>query len=185
MSQRLDVDQKRLLNTFHQNSISISLLGGIVYSTRKPSELPHHAGEKEEKRELFTKQFSRRMFPYLKHHSWRLATGNAHLSITSTYWSFAQSIVDEGCYRHWNRHAPRDTRKRNVRSKIWWFTEFCNSHYVSHFAAFFIVTRAKTSIVESYFFIMVVLAQHVALTPHVDQFHKLFRYVCLNRVKWL
>ena len=36
-----------------------------------------------------------------------------------------------------------------MRSKIRWFTEFCNSHYVSHFAAFFIVTRAKISVVES------------------------------------
>ena len=31
--------------------------------------------------------------------------------------------------------------ERNLRSKTWWFTEFCNSHYVSHFAAFFIVAR--------------------------------------------
>lgn len=41
------------------------------------------------------------------------------------------------------------TRERNLRSKIRWFTEFCNSHYVSHFAAFFIVTRTKISIVNS------------------------------------
>ena len=27
-------------------------------------------------------------------------------------------------------------------------SEFCNSHYVSHFAAFFIVTGAKTSLAE-------------------------------------
>ena len=38
-----------------------------------------------------------------------------------------------------------------MRSKIRWFTEFCNSHYVSHFAAFFIVARAKISVVESCF----------------------------------
>ena len=38
----------------------------------------------------------------------------------------------------------------NVRSKIWWFTESCNSHYVSHFAAFFIVQGAKRSIVKRY-----------------------------------
>ena len=56
--------------------------------------------------------------------------------------------VSEG-YGHWNRHAPRCTRKRNMRSKIWWFTEFCNSHYVSHFAAFFIVARAKISVAVS------------------------------------
>ena len=41
------------------------------------------------------------------------------------------------------------TRKRQLRSKIWWFTEFCNSHYVSHFAAFFIDTRAKISVAKS------------------------------------
>ena len=52
-------------------------------------------------------------------------------------------------YRHWNRHAPRGARKRNLRSKIWWFTEFCNSHYVSHFAAFFIVAWAKISVAKS------------------------------------
>ena len=41
------------------------------------------------------------------------------------------------------------SRERNLRSKIWWFTEFCNSHYVSHFAAFFIVTRTKISVAKS------------------------------------
>jgi hypothetical protein len=43
------------------------------------------------------------------------------------------------------------SRDRNLRSKIWWFTEFCNSHYVSHFAAFFIVTGTKISIAKSCF----------------------------------
>src|SRR6201986_4456476 len=28
--------------------------------------------------------------------------------------------------------------------------EFCNSHYLSHFAAFFIVARTKRSVVESF-----------------------------------
>ena len=32
-------------------------------------------------------------------------------------------------------------------------SQFCNSHYVSHFAAFFIVVRAKISVAESYNFI--------------------------------
>jgi hypothetical protein len=41
------------------------------------------------------------------------------------------------------------SRKRHLRSKIWWFTEFCNSHYISHFAAFFIVTRTEISAVKS------------------------------------
>ena len=43
----------------------------------------------------------------------------------------------------------RIAKGRKVRSKIRWFTEFCNSHYVSHFAAFFIDARAKRSVVES------------------------------------
>ena len=43
----------------------------------------------------------------------------------------------------------------NVRSKIWWFTLSCNSHYISRFAAFFIVTRTKTSVVKSDFLFFV------------------------------
>ena len=53
-----------------------------------------------------------------------------------------QTILSEACFQDL-------TRNRNLRSKTWWFTEFCNSHYVSHFAAFFIVTRAKISIAKS------------------------------------
>lgn len=36
-----------------------------------------------------------------------------------------------------------------MRSKIRCLTEFCNSHYLSHLAAFFIDSRAKISIVMS------------------------------------
>ena len=36
-----------------------------------------------------------------------------------------------------------------MRSKTRWFTEFCNSHYVSQFAAFFIDAQAKRSTVKS------------------------------------
>ena len=54
-----------------------------------------------------------------------------------------------GVYWYSNKHALRNTKERNMRSKIRWFTEFCNSHYVSHFAAFFIDARAKRSVVES------------------------------------
>ena len=50
---------------------------------------------------------------------------------------------------HSNRHAPQNTKERKMRSKIRWFTEFCNSHYLSHFAAFFIDARAKRSVAES------------------------------------
>ena len=56
---------------------------------------------------------------------------------------------------HSNRHALRNTKGRKVRSKIRWFTEFCNSHYLSHFAAFFIDARAKRSVVKSFVFVMI------------------------------
>jgi len=45
--------------------------------------------------------------------------------------------------------CSRDDRERHLRSKIRWFTEFCNSHYVSQLAAFFIDARAKRSAVKS------------------------------------
>ena len=41
------------------------------------------------------------------------------------------------------------SRKRSVRSSPYWFTEFCNSQCLSHFAAPFIVVRAETSVAES------------------------------------
>lgn len=40
---------------------------------------------------------------------------------------------------------------RNLRSKTRWFTGFCNSHQVSHFATFFIDARAEISVAESCF----------------------------------
>lgn len=39
--------------------------------------------------------------------------------------------------------------ERNLRSKTRWFTGFCNSHQVSHFATFFIDARAEISVAES------------------------------------
>ena len=47
---------------------------------------------------------------------------------------------------------------RNLRSKTRWFTGFCNSHQVSHFATFFIDARAEISIAESHSFSCVVTA---------------------------
>lgn len=47
--------------------------------------------------------------------------------------------------------CPRpDSLGRNLRSKTRWFTGFCNSHQVSHFATFFIDARAKISVAESH-----------------------------------
>ena len=44
---------------------------------------------------------------------------------------------------------PRITQKCNTRSTFHWFTEFCNSQWLSHFAAFFIDAWAEISIAES------------------------------------
>ena len=41
------------------------------------------------------------------------------------------------------------SRKRSIRSSLYWSTEFCNSQCLSHFAAPFIVVRAETSVAES------------------------------------
>ena len=41
------------------------------------------------------------------------------------------------------------SRKRSIRSNPYWFTEFCNSQCLSHFAAPFIVVQAETSVAES------------------------------------
>jgi len=64
---------------------------------------------------------------------------------------FLFSFCFENKKRHSTRHALTIFKlsERHLRSKIRWLTELCNSHYVSHFAAFFIDTRAKRSTVES------------------------------------
>ena len=41
------------------------------------------------------------------------------------------------------------SQERSIRSNPYWFTEFCNSQCLSHFAAPFIVVRAETSVAES------------------------------------
>ncbi|KAK4381621.1 hypothetical protein Sango_2949300 [Sesamum angolense] len=63
-------------------------------------------------------------------------------------------------HRRWGGDAMRDAQAdvpwpngfgRNLRSKTRWFTGFCNSHQVSHFATFFIDARAEISVAESRF----------------------------------
>ena len=74
------------------------------------------------------------------------------------WWSMPDASFNTQCPITWMEIIRTDTqrgvlsglsRERNLRSKIWWFTEFCNSHYVSHFAAFFIVARTKISVAKS------------------------------------
>ena len=69
------------------------------------------------------------------------------------------SSVPPNSRRGWEgqrRVTPRQTCPRpngfgrNLRSKTRWFTGFCNSHQVSHFATFFIDARAEISVAESH-----------------------------------
>ena len=66
--------------------------------------------------------------------------------------------ISSGKNRHQQHETEDDTevgmlsgvsRKRSIRSGICWFTEFCKSQCLSHFAAPFIVVRTETSIAES------------------------------------
>lgn len=47
--------------------------------------------------------------------------------------------------RHSKRRSYRVTHNCSMRSKLRWFTEFCNSQLISRFAAFFIVMVAEVS----------------------------------------
>ena len=70
----------------------------------------------------------------------------------------ARMSISSGKNRHQQHETEDDTevgmlsgvsRKRRMRSNPCWFTEFCNSQRLSHFAAPFIVVRAETSVAES------------------------------------
>ena len=86
--------------------------------------------------------------------NWIEQARSSHHPVTRTRHACKRDAASLRRNRYWERRAPRATQKRNLRSKIWWFTESCNSHYVSHFAAFFIVARAKISIAKSCTFFM-------------------------------
>jgi hypothetical protein len=69
----------------------------------------------------------------------------------SSYW-FCILTQEPTLRRYTDTHTsmlPGKSRMPNVRSKSLWFTRSCNSHHVSHFAAFFIVVGTKTSVAES------------------------------------
>lgn len=68
------------------------------------------------------------------------------------------TVLPRGWRRRWGGRrcvTPRQTCPqpdgigRNLRSKTRWFTGFCNSHQVSHFATLFIDARAEISVAES------------------------------------
>ena len=59
-----------------------------------------------------------------------------------------------GMNKHSNRHTPQ--REVQVAFKVLMTHWFCNSHDVSHFAAFFIDMGAKTSVAESVFSLILI-----------------------------
>ncbi|PHT24794.1 hypothetical protein CQW23_35538 [Capsicum baccatum] len=69
----------------------------------------------------------------------------------------ARRMIEARCEGAMRCVMPRQTCPRpngfgrNLRSKTRWFTGFCNSHQVSHFATFFIDARAEISVAESLF----------------------------------
>ena len=54
-----------------------------------------------------------------------------------------------GVCGHSNKHTPWHIQEVQYAFKDLMIHEVCNSHYVSHFAAFFIVVGTKTSVAES------------------------------------
>lgn len=89
----------------------------------------------------------------------------------------------------WGRRCvtPRQTCPRpnglgrNLRSKTRWFTGFCNSHQVSHFATFFIDARAEISVAESRFRFSIETARPRARTANGLRRHALFGWSSLAR----
>ena len=76
----------------------------------------------------------------MRYTKWKRIKSNHYIHIIHLCWAgFTDTQIGM---------LPRISWERNVRSKSWWLTRFCNSHYVSHFAAFFIVVGAKTSVAE-------------------------------------
>ncbi|PHT97264.1 hypothetical protein BC332_33819 [Capsicum chinense] len=69
----------------------------------------------------------------------------------------AHLVIEARCEGTTRCVTPRQTCPRpngfgrNLRSRTRWFTGFCNSHQVSHFATFFIDARAEISVAESHF----------------------------------
>ena len=51
-------------------------------------------------------------------------------------------------WKHWHKHALRNAPRALLRSMVNWFTEFCNSQWLLHFAAPFINMWTKTSVAE-------------------------------------
>ena len=68
---------------------------------------------------------------------------------------------DVEVYTILNQVCSRLSQQRNCVQKSRWFTEFCNSHCLSHFAAFFIDMGTKISIVEKFIMFLFYIHQSI------------------------
>ena len=83
--------------------------------------------------------------------------GSRHLGAQTRATNTASSAANGRGTRWWHETEVDSeagmlsgiSRKRSIRSNPCWFTEFCKSQCLSHFAAPFIVVRAETSVAES------------------------------------
>src|SRR6202022_398025 len=79
----------------------------------------------------------------------RTATFTRHPRSNDSDYSLPRRGGSVGGAMTLRQECPRTSLGGNLRSKTPCLAEVCNSHYVSHFAAFFIVARAKISVAES------------------------------------
>jgi hypothetical protein len=93
-----------------------------------------------------TKNFN----PPFVERDWRVNLHFEHLNQeTSRRWT-SRKVTEQRNLTPTQACPRPESLGRNLRSKTRWFTGFCNSHQVSHFATFFIDARTKISVAESH-----------------------------------
>jgi hypothetical protein len=128
-----------------QNSLRCHRFLGRISYVGSMCDVTHTLNECSYFRRLERREKRTRLIPIATYNV-RAAWCKALLPFVLLWWLLFLPSLKQACR----------FRRRKLRSKIWWFTDMCNSHYVSHFAAFFIVQRAKISIVKNcvfYYFI--------------------------------
>ena len=102
----------------------------------------------------------RRQRAQLAHHSPLPASTNGHALVPVAPRGSEGHCPHRVCAeRGWASNAQAGVPSgwslgRNLRSKTRWFTGFCNSHHVSHFATFFIDARAEISVAGSHLILL-------------------------------
>jgi len=117
-------------------------------------------------------------------------SGEGILYILILYLSQSQSpTLIHTKYVHWlsgvcghsNKHTPGHIPEVQCAFKDLMIHESCRSHYVSHFAAFFIVVGAKTSVAESVVFVLLFGGLHMQSHPSISS-KQTFSHILLKRL---